>query len=260
MFKIFKYAFYDLLRSKWLLFYLLFYVLLSAALYLLNHSLDKSILGIFNIIILLTPLVSLVFGIIYYYNNREYIELLLTQPISRKQIFNGLYLALGISLTVCQWLGILIPLSIGGIFTSDELGNLFVLLIGGGFLTFIFSTLALLLGLGNENRLGGFSKSILLWLLLAVIYDGLFLLILLFFSDYPLEYPSISLSLANPIDLTRIFVMLKLDHSSLMGYTGAVFNRFFGSNLGIGLSLSCLVLWVLVPYWFARRKLMRKDF
>lgn len=30
----------------------------------------------------------------------------------------------------------------------------------------------------------------------------------------------------NPIDLSRVLILLKLDISALLGYTGAVFNNF----------------------------------
>jgi hypothetical protein len=42
----------------------------------------------------------------------------------------------------------------------------------------------------------------------------------------------IILSALNPIDLGRILFLMKFDIAALMGYTGAVFQRFFGSGLG----------------------------
>jgi Cu-processing system permease protein len=64
----------------------------------------------------------------------------------------------------------------------------------------------------------------------------------------------------NPIDLSRILILLKLDISALLGYTGAVFKEFFGTNLGLILSLIVLSLWVIIPVWRMKRKLQRKDF
>lgn len=92
------------------------------------------------------------------------------------------------------------------------------------------------------------------------IYDGLFLLLLMYFRDYPLEGLSLGMSLFSPIDLSRILVLLKLDISALMGYTGAVFQKFFGTWLGILLAVGGLSLWILVPTLNIRRIAAKKDF
>ncbi len=39
----------------------------------------------------------------------------------------------------------------------------------------------------------------------------------------------VGLSALNPIDLSRILILLQLDVSAMMGYTGAVFKDFFGT-------------------------------
>ena len=64
----------------------------------------------------------------------------------------------------------------------------------------------------------------------------------------------------NPIDLSRVLLMLKLDISALLGYTGAVFNKFFGSSVGFALSLSALFIWTVIPVYFINRISMKKDF
>jgi len=45
-----------------------------------------------------------------------------------------------------------------------------------------------------------------------------------------------------------------------MGYTGAVFRKTFGSNLGLGLSAAAMVIYAAVPLWFGLRTFRRKDF
>jgi Cu-processing system permease protein len=95
---------------------------------------------------------------------------------------------------------------------------------------------------------------------MAVIYDGLFLMALMAFESYPLDSFSIGATLFNPIDLSRILILLKLDISALLGYTGAVFQKFFGTGLGLILALSALSLWVLFPVLNIYRKSRKKDF
>ncbi len=66
-------------------------------------------------------------------------------------------------------------------------------------------------------------------------------------------------SFLNPIDLSRIQILLQMDISALMGYTGAVFRDFFGSNTGILLSFVGLFIWIVFPIMISMRKFKRKD-
>ena len=84
-------------------------------------------------------------------------------------------------------------------------------------------------------------------------------MLLFLFSDYPLEKPMIALSMLNPVDLSRILILLKLDISALMGYTGAVFSDFFGSARGMLFSGLVLFVWAIVPVWLSMKKFQRKD-
>ena len=95
---------------------------------------------------------------------------------------------------------------------------------------------------------------------MAVIYDGLFLLSLLVFNDYPLDKFALGATLFNPIDLSRILILLKLDISALLGYTGAVFQKFFGTYLGMAVSFTLLTVWVIIPVAAMLRQTRKKDF
>jgi Cu-processing system permease protein len=63
----------------------------------------------------------------------------------------------------------------------------------------------------------------------------------------------------NPIDLARIVILLKLDVSAMMGYTGAFYQNFFGSGGGIIYSLLIMIVWILLPLLIAHRKFCLKD-
>ena len=260
MIKVLKYSFYDLIRSRWSYVYLGFYLVLGFALLFLNSSVSKSIITLMNIIIVLTPMIGTIFGIMYYYSSREFTELLLAQPIKRKTIFLGQYLGVALSLALSLILGLGIPFIFYGVLQSAEIANFILLLLSGTFLTFIFVALAYNIGLKNENKIKGFGYAILVWLIMAVIYDGLFLISLIVFEDYPLDKFTLIGTMLNPIDLSRILILLKLDISALLGYTGAVFQKFFGTNLGIFSSIGILLLWTLAPIFFMLRSASRKDF
>ncbi|GGD84544.1 ABC transporter permease [Planktosalinus lacus] len=260
MFKILKYSFYDLSRSRWSYVYFLFYLLLGFTLLFLNNDLSGAVITMMNVIIVLVPLIGTIFGVMYYYDSKEFTELLLAQPIKRKSIFLGQYFGVAISLAASLILGLGIPFVAYGLFQSGAIWDFVILLVTGVFLTFIFTALAFNIALSNENKIKGFGFAILLWLFLAVIYDGIFLMALVHFQEYPLDKFALIATMGNPIDLSRILILLKLDISALLGYTGAVFKNFFGTSMGTILSLGMLSLWVILPVWRISAKAKKKDF
>lgn len=260
MLKILKYSFFDLMRSRWSYVYFGFYLLLGLVLLFLNNDLSKAVITLMNVIIVLVPLIGSIFGIMYYYNSREFTELLLAQPLKRSSIFLGQYLGVALSLSMSLVLGLGIPFVFYGLFKSHAIWDFVLLLITGTFLTLIFSALAFNMGLSNENKIKGFGYAILLWLFLAIIYDGIFLMSLIMFEDYPLDKLSLVGIMLNPIDLSRTLILLKLDISALLGYTGAVFKQFFGTNLGLFISFAVLLVWVVLPILRLVYKSKKKDF
>jgi len=260
MLKILKYSFYDLMRSRWSYVYFFFYLLLGVVLLFLNNNLSKAVITLMNVIITLVPLIGTIFGVMYYYNSKEFTELLLAQPVKRSSIFLGQYLGVALSLSMSLILGLGLPFVFYGIFKSNAIWDFSLLLITGTFLTLIFTALAFNIALANENKIKGFGYAILLWLFMAVIYDGIFLMSLMVFEDYPLDKFSLIATMFNPIDLSRVLILLKLDISALLGYTGAVFQKFFGTNFGLVVSSVMLSLWVIIPTYFIKRQSSKKDF
>lgn len=260
MIKILKYSFADLMRSRWSYIYLAFYMALGFVLLFLNSDLSKAIITLMNIIVVLTPMIGTIFGVMYFYNSREFTELLLAQPIRRSTIFLGQYLGISISLSLSLIVGLGVPFLIYGIFQSTAIFDFLMLLFSGLFLTFIFVALSVNVALRNTNKIKGFGFAILLWLFFAVIYDGLFLILLIVFNDYPIEDFALAASFFNPIDLSRIMILLKLDISALLGFTGAIFQKFFGSGIGMMLSVGFQMIWIGILMWLIHRVACKKDF
>jgi len=213
-----------------------------------------------NIILVLIPLVSVVFGTIYYYSSKEFTELLLAQPVRRRSLVLGQYTGLSLSLSLSFIAGISIPFLTGGILGSDHLGDFLLILFAGTCLSFSMTAIATMTGLRNENRIIGFGIALFIWFFLAVLYDGLILILLIIFKEYPTDSLAIVLTLLNPIDLSRVSIMLGLDISAMMGYTGAVFLKFFGTLKGIPISVFSMICWIIIPAFFMVRIANRKDF
>ena len=110
-----------------------------------------------------------------------------------------------------------------------------------------------------RDKAKGIGIVILLWLYFSIIFDGLVLFILFQFADYPLEKMMVGMTAFNPIDLSRILILLKMDVSALMGYTGAIFKDFFGTNTGLIISFLVLITWVIIPTWLSLRRFNHKD-
>jgi Cu-processing system permease protein len=260
MFKVLKYSFYDLTRSRWTYAYLLFFLLVTFGLLNFSQDLAKTIVSLMNIVLILCPLIGTLFGALYYYNSREFIDLLLALPLPRRSIFLGKYLGLSLSLAGSFLVGISVPMIIFGIFSTALVVNFLVLLSTGIFLTFIFTAIAFLVTIRFENPIRGFGVSIFIWLFLAVIYDGILLLSFMFFEHYPLDKFALVMTLFNPVDLSRVLIMLQLDISALMGYTGAVFRKFLGTSTGMIIAYSALTAWVVLPVMGFIGLARRKDF
>lgn len=260
MLKILKYSFFDLMRSRWSYVYLVFYLLVGFALLFLNNDLSGAIITFMNIIIILVPLISTLFGIMYFYDSKEFTELLLAQPLKRSSIFIGQYLGVAISLSASLLLGLGIPFVVYGLLQSGEIWSFAIVIVCGIFLTFIFTALAINIGLSNNNKIKGFGYALLLWLFLAIVYDGIFLLALVNFQEYPLDQFALIATVLNPIDLSRILILLELDIAALLSYTGAVFKKFLGTGLGVLIAFGVLSLWILIPVWSINRKAAKKDF
>jgi Cu-processing system permease protein len=252
--KIVKYVMLDILKSNIVLAYTALLLLISFGVFNLEDNAAKGTLSLLNVILIIVPMVSLVFATIYVYNSAEFIELLLSQPIRRQSLMLSVYSGLAISLVIALLLGVGIPVML-----YDGSATGILLVVTGVLLSVIFVSIALLIGVVFRDKAKGIGAAILVWFYFAVVFDGIILFILFQFQDYPMEKISIALVSLNPVDLGRILVMLKMDISAMMGYTGAVFKEFLGGVYGSVYICAVMSLWVVVPLVLAIRKFNRKD-
>ena len=252
--KIIKYVVIDILRNKIILAYTLFLLLISLSIFNLEDNAAKGLLSLLNIILIIVPLVSIMFAAIYVYNSAEFLELLVSQPLKRKTIWLSLFLGLASSMALAFFIGAGIP-----ILLYEPTATGFMMLGTGLLLSVIFVAIAMLAAVKTRDKAKGIGVAILLWLYFSLLFDGLVLFMLFQFADYPMEKAMVGISMLNPIDLSRVLILLKMDVSALMGYTGAIFKDYFGTQTGLLLSFLVLLTWVVVPAWLSVRKFNRKD-
>ena len=250
----------DVVRGKWLLLYGAFFLVLTEGLFRFVGEPSRVMVSLSSVVVLLVPLVGVLFGTVYLYGAREFNELLLAQPVNRRQMFGGLYLGLALPLAGAMVVGVGAPFLGHGLPAGRDLGTLLILLLSGSALTLVFVALAFVIALGVGDRLRGLGSAVVLWLAFTFLYDGLVLLGVTAFADYPLEAPLIGAVLLNPVDLGRILLLMRLDVAALMGYTGATFETFFGTARGLALASTALALWISVPAFLGFRLFSRKDF
>lgn len=252
--KIVKYVIADILRNKIVIAYTVFLLVMSLSVFNLEDNASKGLLSLLNIILLIVPLVSIVFSTIYMYNSSEFIELLVSQPLKRRTIWLSLFSGLATALSLSFFIGAGIPILI---YQPSSTG--IMMLLTGLLLSVIFVAVAFLASVTTRDKAKGIGKVILLWLYFALLFDGMVLFLLFQFADYPLENAMVGVSALNPIDLSRILILLQMDVSALMGYTGAIFRNFFGTQYGVAIAFLVLITWFIAPLWLSLRKFNSKD-
>ncbi len=254
MLKLSRYILYDIVRNKVIIGYTLFLFIVSLTMFRMDENSSKAMLSLLNIVLIVVPLISLVFSTIHYYNSYEFIEMMLSQPISRKNILLSEFAGVSLSLVSAFLLGVGVPVLL---YAFNETG--FSLLLTGVALTLVFTSISFLASVNSRDKARGIGAVLLLWFYFALIFDGLILMILFTFSDYPLEKLTVAMASMNPIDLGRIFIMLKMDVSALMGYTGALYKDFFGSFSGMLYTMTIMAVWIIIPLLIALKIFRKKD-
>lgn len=252
--KIVKYIMTDILRSRIVIIYTIVLFITTLSLFGLEDNVNKGMLSLLNIVLILVPLFSIIFSTIYIYNSAEFIELLVSQPLQRNAIWLSFLFGLVFSLSIAFLIGVGLPLLL---FQLNYISLLITIV--GNILSIIFVAIALLVAVKIRDKSKGIGMVIFLWMYFSLLFDGFVLFLLFQFSDYPLEKSMIMVSALNPIDLGRILILLQLDVSAMMGYTGAIFKDFFGTIYGLTASFIVLLLWIVIPSYLSTRNFKQKD-
>ena len=258
-FRIARYGVRDLIRSRWLIGYSVFFFLATSALLRFSDTETKALLSLASVVLLVVPLANIVFGAMYLYASREFVELLLAQPVRRSQLFAGQCLGLALPAAGSSVLGMAAALLFSGA-GADAARAGAVIAAVAAVLSVVFTGLAGVIAYAIEDRVRGLAAAIGLWLLLAIVYDAAVLMAAVQFGDYPIDNAMLGTMVANPVDLARLLLLSQFDSAALLGYTGAVFQQFFGRAGGLVVAAGAVALWVVVPALGGARLFHRKDF
>ncbi|HEY3386361.1 MAG TPA: ABC transporter permease, partial [Saprospiraceae bacterium] len=148
--KIQRFIVLDILKNRIVLAYTLLLGILAWSVFSLEDESNKGVLTLLNIVLLTTPLVSIIFTTIYLYNSAEFIELLLSQPIRRNKIWTGLFLGLFFSLALAFLIGAGIP-----ILLFVEGSTALILVVMGILITAVFVALGFLCAILARDKAKG---------------------------------------------------------------------------------------------------------
>ncbi len=244
----------DLLQNRVIIGSFLLFASIGWGVFMVEGQSEKALLILLQLSLLALPLITMVFGSIYYYNSSDLISLILSQPIERKTVIWNLYVGLSVAFLAAYLLGVGLPLLI----YYPAIESVF-LLVSGSLLILVFTALALWISTAVNDRVRGMGITLILWAFFAFLFDGLLLYLMYQFGEYPIEKLILGLSFLNPIDIARISVIMQTDASALMGLTGAIFTDFFTSGLGVIVSYGAMLLWAVISYMGARRNFLRRD-
>ncbi len=246
----------NILKYKWVTGFAFLLTIITYAFIKVSGDFHKTVLSLANVIIVLIPLVVSFFTGLYWYYNDRYLEILLTQPIPRKQILFTRFAALSLILSISSVLGLLIPFLLYGYFSME----VFLLLIAALILTIIFVSTSILFCLVFSDRIKGMGFIVGFWIYLVLIHDGFLLLLLIALKDYPIDILSGWLGAMNPLGLARMILMLSFDGALLLGQVGAIMRNILSGSIIYFISFFIFIFWIAVPIGGATRRMKRKDF
>jgi Cu-processing system permease protein len=253
---LFKYELFNVLRGKWIFAYAVLFAMFSDGILQFGSDPMKSAASLMSIVLLIVPMVSTLYSTIYWYNSEGFTSLLLAQPVRRTRLY------------LCRWIAISSALSagfVGGmslpLILNDGFGGpVFLLLVLGVIMTFVFAALGMLTSVLISDRMKGIGIAFVVWFYFAFAHDSLVFCIQSAARDYPMEIPSMLLIGINPIGLARVTLLLRMNFAALMGYTGTVLQRVFSGPAAYSLTGSTLVLWMVIPVFLGIGLFRRKDF
>ncbi|MFA6235606.1 MAG: ABC transporter permease, partial [Bacteroidota bacterium] len=166
--KLVKYQLRNVLRSRWVFFATGFFFVFSEAIYQASGSSSRMEISLMSIVLIVLPLFSAVFGTMYIYGSREFLEVLVAQPLRRRDIFFSSWLVVTSSIAMCFLLGTGIPLLLHTAEGSSLSGPL-MLLLAGLFLTAVFTSIAFAVAIRVHDRARGVGVALLLWFFFALL-------------------------------------------------------------------------------------------
>ena len=258
-------------RSRWLQIFAVVFAGLALAVagagYVLSgghgvQDFSRTAISLVQLVLLLVPLAALVFGALALTSERGAAELLYSQPVSRGHILFGRVLGIWAALSAAELVGFglagLVLQSQAGLGGAARYGALALTAV---VITGVFLSIAAWLSSGHTGRRTRvLALALVVWFLAVVLFDVAALGVASLLRSGSASRLLIWATLVNPVDAARTGALLAIEGTSAFGAATAALLRFTGGMTAAGAAVAeSLVLWLVVPFACAIRRLARSD-
>jgi Cu-processing system permease protein len=216
-----------------------------------------------QLVLLLVPLTSLLFGVIALTPEPGAAELLFSQPVPRHAILAGKLAGLFLALVAAQAIGfgaagLLLFMRAG----QDGVGSFLGVVAGSIVLTGVFLSVAAAITAGDTStrRARSLAVALVIWFVAVVLFDVAALGIASLLPSGPASRVLMTGAILNPVDAVRTGTLLAVEGTTAFGAASLAFLRFSHGPLGAAAWLGAsAVAWILVPLGIAVGRLSRAD-
>ncbi len=257
------------LRNRWLLIYMLSYLLLAitlspfslAGLNILGmKAVGKVLSSLINLSLYLIPLISLITSSVSIVGDREtnYMEWLMSNPVSERSYLLGKYLGLSLSIAISTLAGFGLASWFVILFLPPEDTSKYFLLIGVALITsLVYVAIGLVISIVSKSRYYALGTSFFIWFFTVFIYD-LIIMSFILTNVKDLVVSSI-IAVTNPVEAVRIHMIHVIDPElTFLGFTGVGVLRE-NIDLILGASIAFLIGYIILFLYLSLSKLRAQD-
>jgi Cu-processing system permease protein len=259
-------------RSRWIQTFAVVFALLAVTVaasgYILSggsgvQDFSRTAASLLQIVLLIVPLTSLLFGVTALTPERGEAELLFSQPVARVRILIGKVAGLFLALVAAQAIGF----GAAGLVLFWQTGNggvpSFLGVISGSVaLTAVFLGISAVVvaGESSDGRARGMALALVIWFGTVLLFDVAVLGIASLLSSGRASRLLMVAAIVNPVDAVRTGGLLALNGTAAFGAASLAFLRFTGGAGWASLwLLASVATWIAIPIWTACLRLRRAD-
>jgi len=224
---------------------------------------SRTAASLIQLVLLLVPLTSLVFGVLALAPESGEAELVFSQPVARRVVLAGKLIGLFLALVAAEAIGfgaagIVLFLRTG----QEGLGGFLGVASGSAVLTAVFLTLAAALAVGGtgSRRARNLAVALVVWFVAVVLFDVAALGVASLLPSGLASRVLMVSAIVNPVDAVRTGSLLGVEGTTAFGGASLAFLRFTGGPLGAACWLGVsLAVWIVAPLAAASARLSRAD-
>jgi Cu-processing system permease protein len=265
---------YELLlavRSRWLQIFAAVFAGLALAVagagYILSgghgvQDFSRTAVSLVQLVLLLVPLASLVFGALALTPDRGAAELIYSQPASRGALLTGRMLGVWLALSAAELIGFgLAGLVVQSQAGFDGLWRYGALVATSVIVTGVFLAIAALLASTNAGRRTRvLASALVVWFVAVVLFDVAVIGAASMLRSGSASRLIIGATLINPVDAARTGALLAIEGTAAFGAASLALVRVTGGfGMAAALIAASLIVWVVAPLSLAARALSKTD-